>query len=110
MAALRSISLEGSAFGADSQRLVARGRKYGSALMAVMRKMLAVAAHLLLHEGEEFDPTKVAPAPPPTWTIPRRFRLVLKRKEGVIFPLTTWFLRQGPQGGLTISMASLPYL
>ncbi|HEX4206329.1 MAG TPA: transposase [Ktedonobacteraceae bacterium] len=63
MAALRSISLEGSAFGAYYQRLVARGLKKGSALMAVMRKMLAVAAHLLRHEGEKFDPTKVAPGP-----------------------------------------------
>lgn len=59
MAALRSISLEGSAFGAYYQHLVERGLKKGSALMAVMRKMLAVAAHLLMHEGEEFDPHKV---------------------------------------------------
>jgi transposase len=63
MAALRSISLEGSAFGVYYQRLVARGRKSGSALMAVMRKMLAVAAHLLMHEEEDFDPPKVAPGP-----------------------------------------------
>jgi len=34
---------------------VQRGRKSGSALMAVMRKMLAVAAHLLMHEGEKYD-------------------------------------------------------
>jgi hypothetical protein len=27
--------------------------------MAVMRKMLAVAAHLLMHEEEEYDPRKV---------------------------------------------------
>jgi len=59
MAALRSISLEGSAFGAYYQRLVERGLKKGSALMAVMRKMLAVAAHLLRHEEEEYDPHKV---------------------------------------------------
>jgi len=39
--------------------LVQRGRKSGSALMAVMRKMLAVAAHLLMHEGEQYDPSKV---------------------------------------------------
>jgi len=64
MAALRSISLEGSAFGADSQRLVARGRKYGSALMAVMRKMLAVAAYLLRHEEEQYDPRKVCAGAP----------------------------------------------
>jgi len=44
--------LEGSPFGASSRRLVQRGRKYGSALMAVMRKMLAVAAHLLKHVEE----------------------------------------------------------
>ncbi|EFH85084.1 transposase IS116/IS110/IS902 family protein [Ktedonobacter racemifer DSM 44963] len=63
MAALRSISLEGSVFGTYYQRQVARGLKKGSALMAVMRKMLAVAAHLLMHEEEEFDPTKVAVGP-----------------------------------------------
>ena len=59
LAALRSIHLEGSAFGVYYQRLVARGLKKGSALMAVMRKLLAVAAHLLMHEGEEYDPSKV---------------------------------------------------
>ena len=59
MAALRSISLEGSAFGAYYQRLVARGLKKRSALTAVMRKMLAVAAHLLSHEEEEYEPHKV---------------------------------------------------
>jgi transposase len=59
MAALRSLHREDSAFGAYYQRLLARGRKYGSALMAVMRKMLAVAAHLLKHEEEEYDPHKV---------------------------------------------------
>src|SRR6266487_2428870 len=59
LAALRSIHLEGSAFGAYYRRLVERGLKKGSALMAVMRKMLAVAAHLLMHEEEEYDPHKV---------------------------------------------------
>ena len=59
LAALRSIHLQGSTFGAYYQRLVARGLKKGSALMAVMRKMLAVAAHLLMHEEEEYDPNKV---------------------------------------------------
>jgi transposase len=59
LAALRSIQLEGSAFGAYYHRLVARGLRKGSALMAVMRKMLAVAAHLLMHEEEEYDPHKV---------------------------------------------------
>jgi len=59
MTALRSIHREDSAFGVYYQRLVERGLKTGSALMAVMRKMLAVAAHLLRHEGEEYDPSKV---------------------------------------------------
>jgi len=59
LAALRSIHLEGSAFGAYYRRLVERGLKKGSALMAVMRKMLAVAAHLLMHEEESYDPCKV---------------------------------------------------
>ncbi len=57
MTALRCIHRDGSAFGVYYQRLVERGRKCGSALMAVMRKMLAVAAHLLRHEGEEYAPT-----------------------------------------------------
>src|SRR5215471_15477928 len=59
MTALRCIHREDSAFGVYYQRLVERGRKSGSALMAVMRKLLAVAAHLLMHEGEEYDPSKV---------------------------------------------------
>jgi transposase len=59
LSALRSIHLEGSAFGAYYHRLVGRGRKYGSAVMAVMRKMLAVAVHLL-KTGEEYDPHKVS--------------------------------------------------
>src|SRR5215831_17510424 len=46
LAALRSTHTEGSACGADYHRLVARGLKQGSALMAVMRKMLAVTASL----------------------------------------------------------------
>ena len=59
MSALRCIHRKESAFGAYYQRLVQRGLKKGSALMAVMRKMLAVAAHLLMHEDEEYDPSKV---------------------------------------------------
>ena len=59
MTALRSIHREDSAFGVYYQRLVERGLKTGSALMAVMRKMLAVAAHLLRHEGEEYDRSPV---------------------------------------------------
>jgi transposase len=38
---------------------VERDLRKGSALMAVMRKMLAVAAHLLMHEEEKYDPSKV---------------------------------------------------
>jgi hypothetical protein len=57
LAALHSIHLEGSAFGAYYHRLAARGRKSGSALMAAMRKMLAVTTHLLMHEEEGYDPT-----------------------------------------------------
>ena len=59
MSALRCIHRKESAFGAYYRRLVQRGLKKGSALMAVMRKMLAVAAHLLMHEDEEYDPSKV---------------------------------------------------
>jgi len=51
LAALRSIHLEGSAFGAYYHQLVERGLKKGSALMALMRKMLAVAAHLTPNGG-----------------------------------------------------------
>jgi transposase len=59
MTALRCIHRQDSAFGVYYQRLVQRGLKKGSALMAVMRKLLAVAAHLLMHEGEKYDPSKV---------------------------------------------------
>lgn len=59
LAAIRSVRLEESAFGAYYQRLVARGVKRCSALMAVMRKMLAVVYHLLKTQ-EPFDPAKVS--------------------------------------------------
>ncbi|GHO71408.1 hypothetical protein KSC_103000 [Ktedonobacter sp. SOSP1-52] len=59
MTALRSIHREDSTFGVYYQRQVARGLKTDSALMAVMRKMLAVAAHFLMHEEEKYDPNKV---------------------------------------------------
>jgi transposase len=59
MTALRCIHREASVFGLYYRRLVKRGLKKGSALMAVMRKLLAVAAHLLMHEGEEYDSSKV---------------------------------------------------
>src|SRR6266446_577157 len=59
LAALRSIRLEASPFGAYYQRLVARGMKKGMAVVAVMRKMLIVAVHLIQTE-ERYDPGKVA--------------------------------------------------
>lgn len=59
LAALRSIHLEASPFGAYYHRLVARGMKKGMAVVAVMRKLLIVAAHLLLTE-QVYEPGKVA--------------------------------------------------
>lgn len=60
LAALRSIRTAAhSAFGDYYRRLVARGLKKRSAVMAVMRKMLIVVTHLLLHEQEAYDPRKV---------------------------------------------------
>jgi transposase len=58
LAAVRSVRLERSAFGAYYHRLVARGMQRRVALIAVMRKMLAVAYHLL-KTREPFDPSKV---------------------------------------------------
>jgi len=58
LAALRSIHLKGSAFGAYYQHLVERGLAKMSALMAVMRKMVAVATSLM-QTGENYDPSKV---------------------------------------------------
>lgn len=62
MAAMRCVWLPGSAFGSYNHRLLARGVGKMTALMAVMRKMLLVAASLL-RTGEEYDPTRVAPGP-----------------------------------------------
>ena len=59
LAAVRCARLEGSPFGAYYRRLVARGMKKVMALMAVMRKMLVVATHLVKTE-EMYDPTKVS--------------------------------------------------
>jgi transposase len=59
LAALRSVRLEGSAFGAYYHRLVDRGMKKGMALVAVMRKMLIVAVRLIKTE-ESYDPAKVS--------------------------------------------------
>lgn len=58
LAALRSIRLKGSAFGAYYRHLVERGLKKMSAVMAVMRKMVIVATHLI-QTGEDYDASKV---------------------------------------------------
>jgi transposase len=62
MAAMRCIWLPGSAFGVYYHRLLARGLGKKTALMAVMRKMLVIAAYLL-RTKEDYDPTKVAVGP-----------------------------------------------
>src|SRR6266700_1897058 len=59
LAALRSIWLPNSPFGAYYHRLVERGMKKGMAVVAVMRKLLIVAAHLILTE-EMYEPGKVS--------------------------------------------------
>jgi transposase len=59
MAALGCLkSTQSSAFGAYYRALAARGLKGRRALMAVMRKMLVVAYHLL-KSGDQYDPMKV---------------------------------------------------
>jgi len=59
LAALGSLrTRSASAFGAYYRALEARGLRGYRALMAVMRKMLVVAYHLL-KSGEQYDPTKV---------------------------------------------------
>ncbi len=58
LAALRCVRREGSAFGAYYRALGARGLKGQAALVAVMRKMLVVAYHLI-KSGDRYDPTKV---------------------------------------------------
>src|SRR6266700_1863605 len=59
LAALRSIQLDDSPFGAYYRRLVERGMKKGMAVVAVMRKLLIVAAHLIL-TGQVYEPGRVA--------------------------------------------------
>ncbi len=59
LAALRSIWLQGSPFGAYYHRLVDRGMKKGMAVVAVMRKLLIVAAHLIQTQ-QVYEPGKVA--------------------------------------------------
>ncbi len=51
MAAMRSTRLPGSAFGVYYHRLLARGMGKMTALMAVMRKMLVIAAYLRAYWG-----------------------------------------------------------
>jgi transposase len=62
MTAVRCIRLKNSAFGQYYHRLIAGGMKKVEALMAVMRKMLLVAYHLLRTQ-ETYDPRKVCVAP-----------------------------------------------
>lgn len=61
LAALRSIRLPTSPFGRYYHRLVDRGMKKGMAVVAVMRKLLIVAAHLMQTQ-EDYDASKVARA------------------------------------------------
>ncbi len=58
LAALRSIRLPTSAFGIYYHRLVHRGMKKGMAVVAVMRKLLIVAAHLIQTQ-QDYDAGKV---------------------------------------------------
>lgn len=58
MTAVRCIRLKDSAFGTYYHRLVARGMKAREALVAVMRKMLIIASHLM-KTGEMYDSAKV---------------------------------------------------
>ena len=58
LAALRSIRLPDSPFGSYYHRLVERGMKKGMAVVAVMRKLLIVAAHLIQTQ-ESYDAGKV---------------------------------------------------
>jgi len=58
LAALRSIRRPTSPFGRFYHRLVDRGLKKGRAVIAVMRKLLIVAAHLIQTQ-EEYDASKV---------------------------------------------------
>ncbi len=75
LAAVRSIRLKGSAFGAYYHRLIERGMKACDALMAVMRKMLIVAYHLLRTQ-ETYDPTKVCAVLAPALHTPSSENLI----------------------------------
>ena len=97
LAAIRSIQLEGSAFGAYYHYLVERRLKKMSAVMAVMRKMVTVTTHLM-KTGEDYDPTQIG------------IKLRLAAPHGAAsgdvcaFALSLFFGRL--MGGLTNSMAS----
>ncbi len=107
MTALRCIHRQDSAFGVYYQRLVQRGLKKGSALMAVMRKLLAVAAHLLMHEGEEYDSNKVCGS---RESVCRRLEARYSEVQGgYLFLLPKGFFALLAQD-LTNLMASLPRL
>lgn len=62
LAALRALALPNSPFAPYYHRLLARGLKGREALIAVMRKMLMVAYHLL-RSNEVYDPAKVCAVP-----------------------------------------------
>ena len=64
MTALRALKRQDSPFAAYYRRLVARGLKGCEALIAVMRKMLIVACHLL-RSNDAYDPAKVCALPGP---------------------------------------------
>jgi transposase len=69
LAALRALALPDSPFAAYYHPLVARGLKGRQALMAVMRKMLIVACHLL-RSKQTYDPAKVCAGPGPALHTP----------------------------------------
>jgi transposase len=109
LAALRSIPLEASPFGAYYRRLVARGMKKGMAVVAVMRKMLIVAAHLIQTE-ESYEPA-LRPHPDQSreqslWTMSRGQgkRCVRDRHRGLF---TAHVFGIVCTRGLTNSMASI---
>ena len=73
LAAIRCIHQEGSAFGAYYHHLVERGLKKMSAVMAVMRKMVAVTTHLM-KTGEDYDPTQSQDHAPASGLVQGGFR------------------------------------
>ncbi len=93
LAAVRSVRLEGSAFGAYYHRLVERSLKKGPALIAVMRKMLAVAAHVMKTE-EMYDP--LAPLGSACTSLWRK----APKARGPFFLFLQWMLESLPTGGL----------